>query len=106
VTKAAKELASIGYDPQLGARPRVAIQRQIEDSLSEKILTRSSAGEIIVVDVEPNPSSRQAALHVPRRRGLRAPSSVELATTMTTDDVVVEPLSTDDFVHARSAQGG
>ena len=37
VTQAAKEeLAKIGYDPQLGARPmRRAIQRHIEDALSE-----------------------------------------------------------------------
>ena len=75
VTQAAKEeLATIGYDPQLGARPlRRAIQRQIEDILSEKILYKTfSAGEIIVVDVEPDPETRrQAALHVHRRRRVR-----------------------------------
>ena len=41
-----------GYDPQLGARPlRRAIQRLVEDPLSEKILWKEfHAGETIVVD--------------------------------------------------------
>ena len=45
-------LAQKGYDPALGARPlRRAIQRMIEDSLSEKILWKEfHAGETIVVD--------------------------------------------------------
>ena len=40
-----------------GARPlRRTIQREIEDSLSEKILFGElRAGEIVVVDVEPDP---------------------------------------------------
>jgi ATP-dependent Clp protease ATP-binding subunit ClpC len=47
-------LAERGYDPVLGARPlRRTIQREIEDSLSEKILFGElKAGEIVVVDVE------------------------------------------------------
>jgi ATP-dependent Clp protease ATP-binding subunit ClpC len=50
-------LADRGYDPALGARPlRRAIQRLIEDPLSEHILHKHfRAGEIIVVDVEPDP---------------------------------------------------
>ena len=50
-------LAEKGYDPTLGARPlRRAIQRMVEDPLSERILTKSfRAGEIIVVDVEADP---------------------------------------------------
>ena len=55
LTDAAKEwLARTGYDPQLGARPlRRAIQHNVEDSLSERILYKEfHAGEIIVVDVE------------------------------------------------------
>jgi ATP-dependent Clp protease ATP-binding subunit ClpC len=46
-------LAKRGYDPSLGARPlRRAIQRFIEDPLSEKILWKEfHAGETIVVDV-------------------------------------------------------
>src|ERR687898_203140 len=43
-----------GHDPQLGARPlRRAIQRHVEDPLSEKILWKEfNAGETIVVDVD------------------------------------------------------
>jgi ATP-dependent Clp protease ATP-binding subunit ClpC len=55
LTPAAKNLlADRGYDPLLGARPlRRVIQREIEDSLSERILFGElKAGEIIVVDVE------------------------------------------------------
>ena len=55
LTQAAKDLlAARGYNPLLGARPlRRTIQREIEDSLSERILfSELKAGEIIVVDVE------------------------------------------------------
>ncbi len=55
LTPAAKKLlARKGYDPVLGARPlRRAIQRDIEDMLSEKILYGEVAsGEIVVVDTE------------------------------------------------------
>jgi ATP-dependent Clp protease ATP-binding subunit ClpC len=47
-------LSERGYDPVLGARPlRRAIQREIEDSLSEKILFGElTAGQIVMVDVE------------------------------------------------------
>ncbi len=50
---AKKLLAKKGYDPVLGARPlRRAIQRDIEDMLSEKILYGEiGAGEIVSVDV-------------------------------------------------------
>jgi ATP-dependent Clp protease ATP-binding subunit ClpC len=55
----AKELlAQKGYDPQLGARPlRRAIQRLLEDPLSEKVLHKEfAAGSTILVDVdEDNP---------------------------------------------------
>ena len=52
---AAKDLLSArGYDPVLGARPlRRTIQREIEDSLSEKILFGElRPGQIVIVDVE------------------------------------------------------
>jgi ATP-dependent Clp protease ATP-binding subunit ClpC len=51
-TEAKLALAAKGYDPSLGARPlRRAIQRFIEDPLSEKILWKEfHAGETIVVD--------------------------------------------------------
>jgi ATP-dependent Clp protease ATP-binding subunit ClpC len=55
LTGAAKQLlAEKGYDPVLGARPlRRTIQREIEDSLSEKILFGElTPGEIVLVDVE------------------------------------------------------
>jgi ATP-dependent Clp protease ATP-binding subunit ClpC len=47
-------LARKGYDPTLGARPlRRAIQRLVEDPLSERILWKEfRAGETIVVDAE------------------------------------------------------
>jgi ATP-dependent Clp protease ATP-binding subunit ClpC len=55
LTDAAKHwLARKGYEPTLGARPlRRAIQRHVEDALSERILYKEfHAGEIIVVDVD------------------------------------------------------
>ena len=58
---AAKALLSErGYDPVLGARPlRRTIQREIEDSLSEKILFGElKAGQIVMVDAEGAPGRR------------------------------------------------
>ncbi len=58
LTDAAKEfLAEEGFDPALGARPlRRAIQRLVEDPLSEKLLNKEfSAGSNISVDTEPDP---------------------------------------------------
>ncbi|HVE26143.1 MAG TPA: ATP-dependent Clp protease ATP-binding subunit [Sporichthya sp.] len=55
VTPAAKNLlAKRGFDPVLGARPlRRAIQREVEDALSEKILySELRPGQIVIVDVE------------------------------------------------------
>jgi len=55
LTDAAKSwLARKGYDPTLGARPlRRAIQRYVEDALSERILYKEfHAGEIVVVDAD------------------------------------------------------
>ena len=55
LTDAAKSwLARKGYDPTLGARPlRRAIQRHVEDPLSERILYKEfEAGQIIVVDAD------------------------------------------------------
>jgi ATP-dependent Clp protease ATP-binding subunit ClpC len=51
---AKRKLADEGYDPALGARPlRRAIQRLVEQPLSERILLKEfSAGETIIVDVE------------------------------------------------------
>jgi ATP-dependent Clp protease ATP-binding subunit ClpC len=54
LTDAAKAfLGEKGYDPTMGARPlRRAIQRMVEDVLSEKLLYKEfRAGQIIVIDV-------------------------------------------------------
>ncbi len=55
-TEAKVFLAKKGYDPTLGARPlRRAIQRLVEDPMSEKILLKDfSAGETIIVDTVKN----------------------------------------------------
>ncbi|MBP1325764.1 ATP-dependent Clp protease ATP-binding subunit ClpC [Leucobacter exalbidus] len=53
ISQAARErLAELGYDPSLGARPlRRAMQREIEDSLSERILgAELLAGDLVNVD--------------------------------------------------------
>jgi ATP-dependent Clp protease ATP-binding subunit ClpC len=55
ITDGAKDLlAAKGYDPSLGARPlRRAIQRMVEDPLSERILWKEfGAGLTIIVDAE------------------------------------------------------
>ncbi|WP_084039148.1 ATP-dependent Clp protease ATP-binding subunit [Demequina sp. NBRC 110053] len=55
LTEAAKKLlAEKGYDPVLGARPlRRALQREIEDPLSEKILFGEvTSGQIVRVDAQ------------------------------------------------------
>jgi ATP-dependent Clp protease ATP-binding subunit ClpC len=60
LTPAAKLLlADRGYDPQLGARPlRRAIQRLVEDPLSERLLWKEyRAGENIIVDAETDPET-------------------------------------------------
>ncbi|MFN8052816.1 MAG: ATP-dependent Clp protease ATP-binding subunit [Acidimicrobiales bacterium] len=60
ITDAAKSLlADRGYDPTMGARPlRRAIQRLVEDPLSEKLLWKEfRAGQIIRVDVAPDPEN-------------------------------------------------
>ncbi|GAA4260690.1 ATP-dependent Clp protease ATP-binding subunit [Dietzia aurantiaca] len=52
--RAERLLAKRGFDPVLGARPlRRTIQREIEDTLSEKILFGEvAAGDLVTVDVE------------------------------------------------------
>ncbi|MEA3510171.1 MAG: ATP-dependent Clp protease ATP-binding subunit [Actinomycetota bacterium] len=53
-------LAEKGYDPQLGARPlRRAIQRLLEDPLSERVLQREfPAGSTILVDIDDEDDDR------------------------------------------------
>jgi ATP-dependent Clp protease ATP-binding subunit ClpC len=85
LTQAAKELLAVkGYDPQLGARPlRRAIQRMIEDVLSEKILYKEfHAGQIIVVDTEDDPDRPgDKRLSFKGVEGFQPPAAVELAAT-------------------------
>jgi ATP-dependent Clp protease ATP-binding subunit ClpC len=55
LTKAAKLLiVEKGYDPTMGARPlRRALQRMVEDPLSEKILSREvRAGDTVIIDAD------------------------------------------------------
>ncbi len=78
LTSSAKALlANKGYDPVLGARPlRRTIQREIEDTLSERILFGElRAGEIVVVDTEPDPDGPPDSLRFVFR-GETKPSSV------------------------------
>jgi ATP-dependent Clp protease ATP-binding subunit ClpC len=82
LTEAAKtHLAKVGYDPALGARPlRRAIQKHVEDPLSEKILWREyEAGDTIIVDVAPSEESGEDGIVF--RKAERTPDHppVELA---------------------------
>src|SRR5437899_8043439 len=90
LTDAAKSfLAERGYDPSLGARPlRRAIQRLVEDPVSEKILWKEfSAGQTIVVDSEPDPEN-EGKRKIVFRTAQRAPETppVELAGSGTADN--------------------
>jgi ATP-dependent Clp protease ATP-binding subunit ClpC len=81
LTDAAKDfLARKGYDPALGARPlRRAIQRLVEDPMSEKILWKEyEAGDTVVIDAEPD---ERAELALSFRKAERPPDMppVELA---------------------------
>ena len=54
LTDAARELlADVGFDPVLGARPlRRAIQREIEDALSERTFSENcKPGQVVTVGV-------------------------------------------------------
>ncbi len=75
-------LAEMGYDPTMGARPlRRAIQRSIEDVLSEKLLYKEfRAGQIIVVDVVDNEDGGKE-LSFTAHEGFQPPSTPELAET-------------------------
>ena len=67
LTDAAKaHLVDRGYDPTLGARPlRRAIQRLVEDPLSERLLYKQfRAGEIVIVDAEDDPEATDGSQHI------------------------------------------
>ena len=81
LTQAAKYLVvDRGYDPTMGARPlRRALQRLVEDPLSEKILWKEfRAGETIIVDVEPDPETGEQVVVFRSIEGLQPPP-VEMA---------------------------
>jgi ATP-dependent Clp protease ATP-binding subunit ClpC len=81
LTQAAKyHVVEKGYDPTMGARPlRRALQRLVEDPLSEKILWKEfRAGETIVVDVEPDPEAAEPVIVFRSIEGLQPPP-VEMA---------------------------
>ena len=81
LTQAAKlYCADKGYDPTLGARPlRRAIQRFVEDPLSEKLLYKEfRAGEIVTVDVEHDPETDQDVIVFRSEEGFEPPSVEEL----------------------------
>jgi len=73
-------LARKGYDPTLGARPlRRAIQRLVEDPLSERILWKEfRAGETIIVDTEINTESGEEEIVFKAIEGYNPPA-VEFA---------------------------
>jgi ATP-dependent Clp protease ATP-binding subunit ClpC len=73
-------VADRGYDPTLGARPlRRAIQRYVEDPLSEKLLYKEfRAGEIVTVDVEHDPENDEDVIVFRSVEGFEPPSVEEL----------------------------
>ena len=76
LTPAAKlHLSAKGYDPSLGARPlRRAIQRMVEDPISEKILWKEyEAGDTILVDVGKNEAGEDDIVF---KKAERAPDAV------------------------------
>jgi len=94
LTQEAKELlAERGYDPQLGARPlRRAIQRFIEDPLSEKILNKEfSAGFIIVADTEDDPEKAgEKRFSFKTVEGIQPPVAAEVASSSDVTPIIPE----------------
>jgi ATP-dependent Clp protease ATP-binding subunit ClpC len=81
-------LASKGWDPVMGARPlRRTIQREIEDSLSERILFNElRPGQIVVVDCQGDPDdSENARLVFVSTTDAGVPDGPSLAGAATTD---------------------
>ncbi len=100
-TEAKVHVADRGYDPTLGARPlRRAIQRFIEDPLSERLLYKEfGAGQKIIVDTIPDPESEtgEEILSFTAVEGFEPPA-LEFAETAeaaeAVDAEVVEPVET------------
>jgi ATP-dependent Clp protease ATP-binding subunit ClpC len=81
LTQAAKYfVVERGYDPTMGARPlRRALQRLVEDPLSERILWKEfRAGETIIVDIEHDPETGEPVIVFRSIEGLQPPP-VEMA---------------------------
>jgi ATP-dependent Clp protease ATP-binding subunit ClpC len=74
-------LADRGYDPTLGARPlRRAIQRLVEDPLSERLLWKEfRAGQTIQVDAEPDPETGERVITFTAVEGFEPPPVSEPA---------------------------
>ena len=81
-------LGEKGYDPTLGARPlRRAIQRLVEDPLSERLLWKEfRAGQIIKADLEPDPDNEgESRIVFTGEEGFVPPPVEELETAATSD---------------------
>ncbi|MCC5954330.1 MAG: ATP-dependent Clp protease ATP-binding subunit [Acidimicrobiia bacterium] len=83
-------LADKGYDPQLGARPlRRAIQRMVEDALSERLLWKEfRAGQKIMIDAEPDPETGERIIT------FRAIEGGFVPTTVTEEEPAPAPATT------------
>ncbi|MBW3615141.1 MAG: hypothetical protein KY439_07530, partial [Actinobacteria bacterium] len=79
-------LADKGYDPQYGARPlRRAIQRLIEDPLSERILYKEfTVGDTIIADIEVDDAGEKSVVFR-ALAGPVEPPPMELAGTGSAD---------------------
>jgi ATP-dependent Clp protease ATP-binding subunit ClpC len=80
-TAARLELATRGYDPVMGARPlRRTLQRELEDTLSEKMLFGEvKAGSIVVVDVAGEGAEREFTFTTTEKMALPDSPPVEIA---------------------------
>ncbi len=80
-TAARLELAARGYDPVMGARPlRRTLQRELEDTLSEKMLFGEvKAGSIVVVDVAGEGADREFTFTTTEKMALPDSPPVETA---------------------------
>ena len=78
LTDAAKTLlVDKGYDPTMGARPlRRAIQRLVEDPLSERLLYKQfRAGELVIVDAELDPETNETVMTFRSVEGFVSPTA-------------------------------
>jgi ATP-dependent Clp protease ATP-binding subunit ClpC len=73
-------LADEGYDPTMGARPlRRAIQRLVEDALSERLLWKEfRAGETVIVDAEDDPELGKKVITFRSIEGFEPPPVEEM----------------------------